>query len=270
MNNLETMTENMEKEMIRWTNNVSSQFSAMQTTILDLQKRNELLMSKNKTIENNISLKTRLIELCQKKIIDLTEKVEQTKPAVSTSSDVSNAVDLQIADLRQTINEEIKNNKDEILEKIENLQNRIRSEKKEERTSWQSEHDDDRKEMSKISEALKKKAPQSELDKLIAKVNTVALKLDQKQMLSMLPETFPAVPLAPTTPQTTTQHHTNDDIAQQHNNEMEKCNRDEHKNDEETHEVRRTNNSISLLVQAPMTLNKGMMLPQSSQTWSRR
>ena len=113
--NMETSSENMEKELIRWTNNFNSQLNSMQSTIVDLQNRNELLMTKNKSMETSISERNKMIEGCQRTIGELVEKVEsvQVNPTRTVETEEPSAEsyefllkekDLKIESLKLKIN----------------------------------------------------------------------------------------------------------------------------------------------------------------------
>ena len=189
INDIETVSENMEKELIRWTEQFNSQFESMSLTVKDLQDKNELLTRKNKSYEAKLAERNKDLDSCRKDIDELAKKLKLAEDRINVEKNVADAVsnehlvtyeislkekDCEIEKLKTKVNymTSVKLFKDQILEQISDLETRIKTKKKEEKILNKTKEENVEKQLEEMRDSIKKKASQSDLDKLSTKVNS--------------------------------------------------------------------------------------------------
>ena len=194
MRNVEISTENIEKQLMRWTNSFNSKFDSMHSIVEELQTKNDYLTTKNKNIEANLLEKNKLIKYYHNQIDVLNERVrvaeerlQQTTNEVTSSKEQHKQYenklkekDIEIQNL-QNLQIPISVIREEMRDQICDLEKNVKSARKEEKQKQRTRDDEINSTLLDIQETMKKKAMQSDLDKLQSKIESSSQSLSARQ-----------------------------------------------------------------------------------------
>ena len=179
---MEKVTGNLENEVIRLTNLFNSQFQNMNMLMKEVKENNVALNKKNKSIELELAERRKEVTSCRTDMDRLSKKLqmyeenlcmvkEDTGVAESQKESYENLLrqkDLEIENLRLKVNCQftIQTYKDEVKQEVMDLEARIKSKRKEEKVAEISKEEDVQRGLNEIRDMIKRKASQSEVDRL--------------------------------------------------------------------------------------------------------
>ena len=179
-NQIETLQTKLQEKMLPVTESQEN----LKSSFEELEKKNTLLETKSQELEkeNNL-LQQEITGLTEKhnaqeqKIEAITQKGEQVeyKKAPDDYQAIINkqASKIQLLEAQLEAKDTLTFVKESFDEKVKDLEIRISSKRKEEKTEKQTFIDDTNREIKEIKDMLKRKAPQSEMDKLAQKINDI-------------------------------------------------------------------------------------------------
>ena len=161
------------------------------TMTLNICKENKFyhyvtLVSRNKTIEANLSAKSKELKCFVEKVDDLTTRLDNSEESQKRSSLSHESFEKQMMKYEYTLQQKdseigtlklklnshsaITKHKESLSEDVANLEARLKAKRKEEKICEQKKHDELDCAIKDIRESLKKKALQSDLDRLSSRI----------------------------------------------------------------------------------------------------